>query len=117
MIKGAVSEGKAVPFAKEYGVDPDEGMFKEVNEVMEDFIKEIIFNACSNSRSPENWDWDYIDKLTERAAAPSGHRKTLVFRWKPLWREFACSIDLGRLRRLSVLLHEACQNHRTRRWF
>jgi len=23
----------------------------------------------------------------------------------------------GRLRRLSVLLHEACQNHRTRRWF
>nr|HXK50252.1 SEC-C metal-binding domain-containing protein [Clostridiales bacterium] len=62
LIKGAVSEGKAVPFAKEYGVDPDEGMFKEVNEVMEDFIKEIIFNACSNSRSPENWDWDYIDK-------------------------------------------------------
>ncbi|MDY0017130.1 MAG: preprotein translocase subunit SecA [Candidatus Delongbacteria bacterium] len=62
LIKGAVSEGKVVPFAKEYGVDPDEGMFKEVNEVLEDFVKEIIFNACSNSRSPENWDWEYIDK-------------------------------------------------------
>jgi len=62
LIKGAVSEGKTVPFAKEYGVDPDEGMYREVNEVMEDFVKEIIFNACSNSRSPENWDWEYIDK-------------------------------------------------------
>jgi len=60
LIKGTISEGKTVPFAKEYGIEPEEGMIKEVQEVLEDFIREIIYMACSNSKSPDNWDWGYL---------------------------------------------------------
>lgn len=61
LIKGAISEGKSVPFAREYGIEPEEGMIREVQEILEDFIREIIYTACSNSKSAENWDWDYLN--------------------------------------------------------
>ncbi|MCK4980379.1 MAG: SEC-C domain-containing protein, partial [Candidatus Delongbacteria bacterium] len=62
LIKGAISEGVNVPFASEYGIDPDEGIFREVEDMVEDYIKEIVLVAISNSRSAENWDFDHINK-------------------------------------------------------
>ncbi len=61
LIKGAISEGKNVPFAREYGIEPDEGMIKEVADILEEYLKEIVYTACSNSRSAENWDWDLLN--------------------------------------------------------
>ncbi|MCK5760343.1 MAG: preprotein translocase subunit SecA, partial [Candidatus Delongbacteria bacterium] len=62
LIKGAISEGLDVPFALEYGIDPDEDIFREVEDMVEDYIKEIVLVAISNSRSAENWDFDYINE-------------------------------------------------------
>ena len=41
LIKGAISEGVDVPFAREYGVDPDESMDKEAIDIIHDFIEEL----------------------------------------------------------------------------
>jgi len=85
LIKGAVSEGLEVPFAKEYGIDPDEGMFKEVHELLEDFVRDIIFTACSSSRSPENWDWEFIE---------NNLMKTMLIQFKPELSEINSPEDL-----------------------
>ncbi len=74
LIKGAISEGISVPFAREYGIDPDEGMVKEVKEIMDDFVKEIVYAACSGSRSSESWDWEFIEKNLA---------KTMLIQYKP----------------------------------
>ena len=62
LIKGAISEGVDVPFAKEYGVQPDEGMEKEVKEILDDYIREVVSNTCGNFQSSDNWDWEYLEK-------------------------------------------------------
>ncbi|MBN2790432.1 MAG: preprotein translocase subunit SecA [Candidatus Delongbacteria bacterium] len=61
LIKGAISDGIEVPFAEEYGIDPGESIFKEVEDMVEDYLKEIIFIATSSSRSAENWDLEYLN--------------------------------------------------------
>ncbi|MDA3884205.1 MAG: preprotein translocase subunit SecA [Candidatus Delongbacteria bacterium] len=61
LIKGAISEGINVPFAREYGIDPDESIFKEVEDMVEDYIKEIVLTATSGSKSAENWNFDYLN--------------------------------------------------------
>ncbi|MDA3839111.1 MAG: preprotein translocase subunit SecA [Candidatus Delongbacteria bacterium] len=61
LIKGAISAGIDVPFAREYGVDPDESIFKEVEDMVEDYIKEVVLTATSASKSAENWDFDYLN--------------------------------------------------------
>jgi len=62
LIKGAISEGVDVPFAREYGVNPDESMDKEVMEMIEEYIDEIVFKATSHTNIIEEWD---IDGLRE----------------------------------------------------
>ncbi|MFO7810113.1 MAG: preprotein translocase subunit SecA [Candidatus Delongbacteria bacterium] len=62
LIKGAISEGVPVDFAREYGIEPEEGMIKEVDNILEDYLSEIVLTSCGNARSSDNWDWDYIDK-------------------------------------------------------
>ncbi len=74
LIKGAISEGKPVPFAREYGIEPDEGMIKEVADILEEYLKEIVYTACSNSRSAENWNWDYLN---------SNLTKTMLISYEP----------------------------------
>ncbi|NOR45412.1 MAG: preprotein translocase subunit SecA, partial [Candidatus Delongbacteria bacterium] len=61
LIKGAISEGIDVPFARDYGIDPDESIFREVEDMVEDYIKEIVLTTTSASRSAENWDFDYLN--------------------------------------------------------
>lgn len=56
LIKGAVSEGLEVPFAHEYGIDPDESMDTEVMEMLGEFIDEIVFKATSHTHIIEDWD-------------------------------------------------------------
>jgi preprotein translocase subunit SecA len=85
LIKGAVSEGLTVPFAHEYGINPNEGMIKEVNEILEDFVKEIVYNACSASNSSEGWDWDLIEKNL---------MKTMLIQYKPDMAELNSPDDL-----------------------
>jgi preprotein translocase subunit SecA len=68
LIKGAASEGRYVPFAGEYGIELSESIAKDVGEIIEEFVGEIVFIACGTSKSPENWDWDLIDlNLTKTA--------------------------------------------------
>jgi len=74
LIKGAISEGKNVPFAREYGIEPDEGMIKEVADILEEYLKEVVYTACSNSRSAENWNWDYLK---------SNLTKTMLISYEP----------------------------------
>jgi len=74
LIKGAISEGKNVPFAREYGIEPDEGMHKEVADILEEYLKEVVYTACSNSRSAENWDWDLLN---------SSLTKTMLISYEP----------------------------------
>jgi len=64
LIKGALSEGINVPFAREYGVDPDEKMEKEVVNMIGDFLQEAVRRATSHTHIPENWDIDYLRELT-----------------------------------------------------
>ncbi|HQO08860.1 MAG TPA: preprotein translocase subunit SecA [Clostridiales bacterium] len=66
LIKGAISEGKQVSFAREYGIEPDEGMIREVNEVLEDFLREIVNTACAGEKSPDNWNWDYLNSILSK---------------------------------------------------
>ncbi|MBN2857616.1 MAG: preprotein translocase subunit SecA [Candidatus Delongbacteria bacterium] len=62
LIKGAISEGKDVPFAREYGVEPDEGMIKEVRDILEDYLRDIINTVCGNFKSSENWNWELLNE-------------------------------------------------------
>ncbi|PID27404.1 MAG: preprotein translocase subunit SecA [Candidatus Cloacimonadota bacterium] len=66
LIKGAIFEGKDVPFAKEYGVDPTEKLENDVFEMIQDYIHEVVFSHTGNTDIIENWDIDGInDTLTK----------------------------------------------------
>jgi len=63
LIKGAVSEGLEVPFAREYGIDPDESMNTEVLEMLGEFIDEIVFKATSHTHIIEDWDIEGLREI------------------------------------------------------
>lgn len=63
LIKGAISEGIEVPFAKEYGVDINEGLEVEIQEMIEDFIQEIVERGTSSTNVIEDWDHEYIKEM------------------------------------------------------
>jgi len=64
LIKGALSEGINVPFAREYGVDPDEKMEKEVSNMIGDFLQEAVRQATSHTHIIEDWDIASLRQLT-----------------------------------------------------
>ncbi|MBU4487432.1 MAG: preprotein translocase subunit SecA [Candidatus Delongbacteria bacterium] len=85
LIKGAICEGKSVPFAREYGIEPSEAMFKEVQDILEDYLRDIIYTACMNSKSSENWDWDYLN---------NNLMKTMLIKYTPDYQKLNSIEDL-----------------------
>jgi preprotein translocase subunit SecA len=62
LIKGAILEGQDVPFAKEYGVDPEERLENDVIEMINDYIHEVVLNHTGNTNIIENWDIEGINE-------------------------------------------------------
>ena len=64
LIKGAIGEGVDVPFALEYGIDPNETMDREVIDMVEDYISEIVATGTGHTNIIEDWDIDAINEAT-----------------------------------------------------
>ncbi len=60
LIKGAISEGIEVPFAAEYGIDANESLEKDVLEIIDDYVDELIYNATAHSDAPEDWNYEFL---------------------------------------------------------
>jgi preprotein translocase subunit SecA len=101
LIKGAVSEGFDVPFAREYGIEPSESIKKDVFEIVDDFVGEIVYSASGNSKSPENWDWDFID---------SNLTKTALLKYNPEFDKIQSADDL--VDELKKLITDKIENKR-----
>ncbi|MBN1968622.1 MAG: preprotein translocase subunit SecA [Candidatus Delongbacteria bacterium] len=62
LIKSAIFEGRDFPFAREFGVNPDEKLQKDVIEMIQDYITEVVYNGTGNTHIIENWDIEGINE-------------------------------------------------------